>query len=279
MTIPRACIFGWPARQSRSPLIHGYWLDLYGIAGEYDCVELPPIEFPNFLGRLELNGFVGGNVTAPHKEAAFAVVAETHPAAAAMQAVNTLWLEDGRLHGDNTDGIGFLSNLDEHAPGWDGRTGSAVVLGAGGAARAVVHALLQRGVGSIHVVNRSRRRAEDLHDLFGARVQAHGWEALPGLLEQADLLCNSTSLGMVGKEPLQIDLDALPSTALVTDLVYAPLETALLKQARARGLQAVDGLGMLLHQAVPGFERWFGRRPEVTPQLRALVVADLATPR
>lgn len=267
---------GWPAAQSRSPFIHGYWLKQLGIDGEYDAIELPPVDFPTFVSSLEANGFVGGNVTAPHKEAAFLLMEGCDAAAKRLQAVNTIWLRDGRLQGANTDGAGFLANLDEGAPGWDATTRHAVVLGAGGAARAVIGALLDRGVGRVDIVNRTHARAAETTALFDPRVGAHSWDALPRLLPQADLLCNATSLGMAGKDELEIDLMPLKAGALVTDLVYVPLVTRLLAAARQRGHPVVDGLGMLLHQAVPGFERWFGIRPLVTPELRALVIQNLA---
>jgi shikimate dehydrogenase len=272
----KAFVTGHPIGHSRSPGIHGHWLREYGIAGSYEAIDVMPGDFSAFLASLPERGLSGGNVTIPHKEAAFAAVARRDEAAELIGAVNTLWFEDGVLVGGNTDAHGFAANLDEFAPGW-ARNGPAVVLGAGGAARAVIHALKQRGIGDIRVVNRTLARAEDLRDRFGAGVGAHG-KATPDLLADAGLLVNTTSLGMAGKgglADLPADPALLPAHAVVTDIVYAPLETPLLAAARARGLRTVDGLGMLLHQAVPGFERWFGRRPLVTPQLRALIVADL----
>lgn len=274
MTMPLACVLGWPIRHSRSPIIHRYWLRTLGIAGDYVAKPVEPAAIGGFLKDFAGSGFVGGNVTVPHKEVAFAAVAERDPAAEAIGAVNTLWLADGRLHGGNTDAHGFLANLDQRAPGWD-HGGDAIVLGAGGAARAVVWALLQRRFESVTIVNRTRARAEELAARFGGVSRADDWDSLTTLLRTAALVVNTTSLGMDGQPPLDIDLSPLPKDAVVNDLVYAPLETPLLAEARALGLVAVDGLGMLLHQAVPGFERWFGRRPEVTEELRALVVADL----
>jgi shikimate dehydrogenase len=273
----KAFIVGHPIAHSRSPKIHGHWLDRYGIDGSYAAVDVAPEDFAAFLASLAERGFAGGNVTIPHKEAAFAVVAHRDAAAELIGAVNTLWFEDGALVGGNTDAHGFAANLDEHAPGWH-ENSPAVVLGAGGAARAVVHALKERGISDIRVVNRTLSRAEELCDRFGVGVTAHG-AATADLLEGAGLLVNTTSLGMTGKDGaavLAADPAFLPARAVVTDIVYAPLETPLLAAARARDLKTVDGLGMLLHQAVPGFERWFGRRPDVTPELRALIVADLA---
>ncbi|WFP63767.1 shikimate dehydrogenase [Mesorhizobium sp. WSM4904] len=272
----KAFVTGHPIAHSRSPKIHGYWLAKYGIDGSYHAIDVAPDDFAVFLKSLGENGYRGGNVTIPHKEAAFALVERRDDAAEAIGAVNTLWLEDGILWGGNTDGLGFAGNLDEHAPGW-AANGPAVVLGAGGASRAVIHALKQRGVGDIRIVNRTLARAEELADRFGAGVSAHGTGAAGELLADAGLLINTTALGMHGNETLAADPAGLPGHAIVTDIVYVPLETPLLAAARARGLKTVDGLGMLLHQAVPGFERWFGKRPEVTPELRRMIVADIET--
>ncbi|RXF70304.1 shikimate dehydrogenase [Hansschlegelia zhihuaiae] len=275
MSAPRACVIGWPVRHSRSPMIHGYWLKQYGIAGSYEHAEVPPEGFADFVRGFGREGFVGGNVTIPHKEAGFALVDEADGDAAALGAVNTLWLEDGRLFGANTDGIGFLANLDQGAPDWEGDRGTAVVLGAGGASRAVVRALASRGFGRIAVVNRTADKAEAVAALAGPAGRACGYDELWRWLQSAQVLVNATSLGMVGKGKLDVHLGELPEDAVVNDLVYVPLETGLLAQARAHGNRVVDGLGMLLHQAVPGFERWFGTRPEVTEELRALVAADI----
>ncbi len=273
---PTACVIGWPVKHSRSPAIHGFWLNTLGLPGAYVMQPVEPDRVAGFLADFAGSGYVGANVTVPHKEAAFAAVAEMDAAARAIGAVNTLWLEDGRLLGANTDVPGFLANLDEAAPGWDRDGGAAVVLGAGGAARAVVFALISRGLAPVHVVNRTLTRAEALRDAFGEAVRPTTWEKLPEILGSARIVVNTTSLGMEGQPPLLIDLAPLKDDALVTDIVYVPLETPLLQRARARGLATVDGLGMLLHQAVPGFERWFGRRPEVTPALRQAVLATMA---
>ena len=270
----RAFVCGHPIAHSRSPLIHGFWLRHYGIAGTYEAIDVAPQDFARFAGSLREKGFAGGNVTIPHKEAAFAAVARHDAAAGMIGAVNTLWFEDDLLVGGNTDAEGFAANLDEHAAGWE-KAGPAVVLGAGGAARAVVHALKQRGVADIRIVNRTRGRARELADRFGQGVSAHGVEATAGLLGDAGLLVNTTALGMHGNEELAADPQHLPAGAIVTDIVYVPLETPLLAAARRHGLKTVDGLGMLLHQAVPGFERWFGIRPEVSAELRALIVTDM----
>ena len=275
---PRACIVGWPVAHARSPLIHGYWLEHYGVAGSYERVAVPPDAIDAFLAAFPASGFLGCNVTVPHKEAAFAACHHLEPAARAVGAVNTLWVDGGRLCGTNTDGLGFLANLDERAPGWDGRPGDAVVLGAGGGARAIVWGLIERGFRP-RIVNRTRARAEELAAVFGHGATAHGWAEAQALLGGARLLVNTTSLGMGGKGAIDLDLAALAPDALVTDIVYVPLETPLLAAARARGLAAVDGLGMLLHQAVPGFRRWFGIEPKVTPELRALVLADIVGPK
>lgn len=273
---PKAFVVGHPIAHSRSPLIHGHWLEKHGVAGSYERIDVAPADFSDFLRRFPGEGFVGGNVTIPHKEAAFRAVGAATDRARRLQAVNTLWIEDGVLHGDNTDVLGFMANLDaELGEGWDRDRGAAIVLGAGGAARAVVAGLLDRGFPRVAVVNRTPAKAQDIVAFDPTRVAAHGFEALPGLLRDAGLLVNATSLGMTGQPPLDVDLSPMPPGAVVTDIVYAPLETALLAQARARSLAAVDGLGMLLHQAAPGFARWFGVRPVVTPELRALIVADL----
>jgi shikimate dehydrogenase len=276
MNVPTACIIGWPVAHSRSPVIHRYWLKELGIAGDYVRQPVEPEKIAAYLAAFADSGYVGGNVTVPHKEAAFAAVAEADDAARAIGAVNTLWLADGRLLGANTDAFGFLANLDEATPGWDRHGGAAVVLGAGGAARAVIWALLKRGFAPIRLVNRTLSRADALAGRFGSEVEATDWRDLPKALAGAALLVNTTSLGMSNNPPLEIDLAPLSADALVTDIVYVPLETPLLAAARARGLAAVDGLGMLLHQAVPGFERWFGRRPIVSAGLRAAVLQTMA---
>ncbi|MBZ9850985.1 shikimate dehydrogenase [Mesorhizobium sp. CA14] len=274
MAEAKAFVTGHPIAHSRSPKIHGYWLAQYGIDGSYQAIDVAPADFAAFLKSLGESGYRGGNVTIPHKEAAFAGVARRDHAADAIGAVNTLWFEDGLLWGGNTDGYGFAANLDDHAPGW-AVNGPAVVLGAGGASRAVIHALKERGIKDIRIVNRTLARAEELTRHFGAAVSAHGAGAVGELLADAGLLVNTTALGMHGNEALAADPSALPGHAIVTDIVYVPLETPLLAAARARGLRTVDGLGMLLHQAVPGFERWFGRKPDVTPELRRMIVADI----
>lgn len=269
------CIIGWPAGHSRSPLIHNYWIRQHGIAGEYRKEAVPPQEFAGFLKGLAERGYVGANVTIPHKEAALALTAPD-ARASAVGAANTIWRAADGLRSTNTDVEGFLHNLDAAAPGWDRGLETALVLGAGGSARAVLFGLIERGVSRIHVVNRSLDRAQALRERFGAAIVPARWEEAGGLLGTAGLLVNSTSLGMGGQPPLAIDVGGLPARAVVADLVYAPLVTPLLAAARARGLAVADGLGMLLHQAVRGFALWFGVTPKVTPELRALVEADLA---
>jgi shikimate dehydrogenase len=270
---PAACLIGWPAAHSRSPLIHHYWLRTLGIEGGYVIEAVPPDEFQDFVFRLSLRGFVGANVTLPHKERALAL-SKPDDRARAVGAANTLWFENGELCSTNTDVEGFINNLDACAPGWE-RAEEALVLGAGGAARAVLFGLIERGIKRVHLANRTGERAQALADQFGASVLPVAWDALDELLPRAGLLVNTTSLGMHGQPALELDVGRLPQGAVVNDLVYVPLDTPLLSAARGRGLQTADGLGMLLHQAVRGFELWFGQRPEVTSELRDLVEADL----
>ncbi|MEO8318034.1 MAG: shikimate dehydrogenase [Bradyrhizobium sp.] len=270
---PAACLIGWPAAHSRSPLIHHYWLRTLGIEGGYNIEAVPPENFAEFVLRLKTYGFVGANVTIPHKEQALAL-SKPDDRARAVGAANTLWFADGELRSTNTDVEGFINNLDACAPGWESAE-DALVLGAGGAARAVLFGLIERGIKRIHLANRTVERARALADQFGASVQPVAWDAISGLLPRAGLLVNTTSLGMKGQPALELDAGLLPSQAVVADLVYVPLQTPLLAAAQKRGLRTADGLGMLLHQAVRGFELWFGQRPEVTSELRALVEADL----
>jgi shikimate dehydrogenase len=273
---PRAaCLIGWPAAHSRSPLIHHYWLRTLGIEGGYVIEAVPPGDLRDFVLRLSLRGFVGANVTIPHKEEVLGL-SSPDERARAIGAANTLWFEDGELRSTNTDVEGFVGNLDACAPGWD-EAEEALVLGAGGSARAVAFGLIERGIQRVHLVNRTLARAEALAEKFGDAVQPAQWDRMGELLPRAKLLVNTTSLGMHGQGALDIDISGLPMDAVVADLVYVPLETELLKAAKARGLKTADGLGMLLHQAVRGFELWFGRRPQVTSELRAIVEADLTS--
>lgn len=275
MNFRRACVIGHPVAHSRSPLIHKHWLNELKIEGDYVRQDVPPDQADAFFKNFSASGYVGGNVTVPHKEAAFRALKAADPVASYLKAANTLWLENGALHGMNTDVYGFLAHLDESVPDWNQKTETAVVLGAGGAARAVVFALIDRGVERIHVVNRTLARAEALAADFGKKAVAADWTALPKLLKQASLLVNATSLGMAGQPALEADLKPMKVGSIVYDIVYVPLETQLLAAARKRELRVVDGLGMLLHQAVPGFEKWFGVRPQVTNALRAVLLQDL----
>lgn len=271
-----AFVTGYPVKHSRSPLIHGHWLKALEIDGRYTAQEVAPENFPAFIAALKdgTSGFRGGNVTIPHKEIAFALADEPDALASELGAANTLWLEEGQLKATNTDGLGFTSNLDERHAGWD-RTDRAVVLGAGGASRAILQALRNRGIGEIHVLNRTVDRAQELADRFGERIHAHPLDALPELMKGAGLFVNTTSLGMDGTTVPDIDFSLMKAGAVVTDIVYVPLITPILAMANTQGLAIVDGLGMLLHQAVPGFEKWFGQRPIVDETLRALVIADM----
>jgi shikimate dehydrogenase len=273
----RACVIGWPIAHSRSPLIHGYWLRRHGVNGAYTKEAVAPEDFVPFVRRLAQNGFVGANVTVPHKEIAYRLADEADDAARAVEAANTLWLENGRIKASNTDVYGFLRNLDEQAPDWSAKASSlpAVILGAGGAARAVLRGLLDRGFKDLRLVNRTRARGEELAQRFGVELSLFDWRDSATAVRDCGLLINATSLGMTGSAPLDVSVDGLACEAVVNDIVYAPLETPLLREARERGLIPVDGLGMLLHQAVPGFEKWFGVRPEVTAELRTLVVRDI----
>ena len=272
----RACVIGWPVEHSRSPLIHRYWLKQYGIDGAYEKEAVRPEDLARFLRSLAARGYAGANVTLPHKEAALRAAESADQAAVAIGAANTLWLDpDGKLHASNTDAYGFMTNLKAEAPDWNKGRRPVLVLGAGGAARAILHGLLTEGAARLLLANRTRGRAEALAQAFGLAVHVVDWEDRNQALAGCGLLVNATSLGMSGKENLDLDLAALPADAVVADIVYSPLETKLLAAARARGNRVVDGLDMLLHQAVPGFERWFGVRPEVTPKLRAHVAAAL----
>jgi shikimate dehydrogenase len=273
-TTPRAaCLIGWPAAHSRSPLIHHYWLRTLGIEGGYVIEAVPPDDLRDFVLRLSLRGFAGANVTIPHKENVLEL-STPDERARAIGAANTLWFADGELHSTNTDVEGFINNLDACAPGWD-KADEALVLGAGGSARAVVFGLIERGIKRVHLVNRTMPRAQLLAEKFGEAVRLAQWDQIGELMPGTKLLVNTTSLGMHGQGALNIDVGKLPQEAVVADLVYVPLETELLKAAKARGLRTADGLGMLLHQAVRGFELWFGQRPQVTSELRAIVEADL----
>ena len=269
-----AGVMGWPVRHSRSPRLHGFWLERYGIDGAYLPLPVPPGSFADALRALAEMEFRGVNVTVPHKEAALRACDEADDLAQRIGAVNTIVMEGGRILGSNSDAYGFIENLRQGAPDWRPDSGPAVVLGAGGAARGVAVALLEAGAPEIRLVNRSRPRADALAAELGGPMRAIDWKKRASALDAAGLLVNTTTLGMVGQPALGLDLGRLPETALVSDIVYTPLETPLLAAARARGNQAVDGLGMLLHQARPGFEAWFGVAPQVSDELRRFVLAD-----
>ena len=269
-----ACIVGYPVKHSRSPRLHGYWLKRLGIDGDYRAEEVGPEAFPAFLSSLAARGYVGCNVTQPHKEAAFAA-SEPDARAKGVGAANTLWLDKGRLRSTNTDVEGFIGSLDAASPGWDKRTSSAVVLGAGGASRAIVYGLIERGIEIIHLANRTFAKAEAFRAQYGERIHPVRWEEKQRVLQGADLLVNTTSLGMKGQPELDLDISGLAEGAVVSDIVYIPLETPLLAAAARRGLKTANGLDMLLHQAVRGFELWFGVRPEVTAEQFEMLAADI----
>lgn len=274
MTI-KAFVIGHPINHSRSPLIHGTWLAEHGIAGSYEAIDVTPEALPAFFERLRSGEFAGGNVTIPHKEAVFALCDSVDPLATTIGAVNTLVVRDGKVHGTNTDYLGFLGNLDAGAPDWDRELSHAIVLGAGGAARAVLVALQSRKVGTIVLLNRTRDTADRLAQQLPGEIVVGGLHDFADVSPSAGLVVNTTSIGMHGSRFDHLRMDRLRPETVVTDIVYSPLETPLLADARARGLHTVDGLGMLLHQAVPGFEAWFGVRPSVTPELRARIEATL----
>ena len=271
----KACVIGWPIEHSRSPLIHGHWLKKYGIDGSYAKVPVKPVDVTQFLATLAERGLLGCNVTVPHKEAAYAAAEIKDASAIAVGAANTLWLEGGKLAGANTDTYGFMTHLQRSAPNWQARDGVVSILGAGGAARAIVHGFLQAGVGCVQVFNRSQERAQTLADYFGPKVKAFTWSERNERSCQSSVIVNTTTLGMKGQGDPEIDFSQFKADCVAADIVYVPLETAFHKSARAHGLATVDGLGMLLHQAVPGFEKWFGVRPEVTDELRQILLADI----
>ncbi len=274
----RACVIGWPIAHSRSPIIHGYWLRTLGIEGAYTREPVKPDELSGFLRSLADRGFAGCNVTVPHKEAALALADERDAAAVAIGAANTLWLDGGRLHASNTDAYGYMTYLNARAPQWAKRDAPVLVLGAGGAARAIVYAFLQTGVARVRIANRSRARSEELVQHFGARVEAWDWEARNTAALDAGVIVNTTTLGMKNDGDPGIDFSEVHEDTVASDIVYVPLETVFLASAGLRGLTTVDVLGMLLHQAVPGFEKWFGVRPTVTSELYDLVRADIERP-
>ncbi|MBE9635938.1 shikimate dehydrogenase [Salipiger mangrovisoli] len=271
--IPLAGVIGSPIAHSRSPLLHGHWLKTYGLPGHYIPMDVPTAKLQETLRLLPQIGFVGVNITIPHKERVMEIADVVSDRATLIGAANTLtFRENGTIYADNTDGYGFIENLKQNAPEWRAAAGPAVVLGAGGAARAVITALLEAGVPKLYLCNRTRVRAEKLREDFGQRVHVIDWVHAGNLLEEANTVVNTSSLGMVGKPELRVPLDGLRPGTLVTDIVYTPLETRLLRIGREMGCVCVDGLGMLLHQAVPGFERWFGKRPVVDQATRDAVL-------
>jgi shikimate dehydrogenase len=271
--IPLAGVIGTPIAHSKSPRLHQHWLRRYGIPGYYIPMDVASDDLEAALATLPKLGFVGLNVTIPHKERVLALADVVSDRAALIGAANTiLFRSDGKIHADNTDGYGFIENLRQGAPDWDPSSGAAAVIGAGGAARAIITALIDAGVPEIRISNRTKSRAETLRQEFGIKIKIYDWVQAGNMFEGATTVVNTSSLGMQGKPPLRIPLDGIEKTAVVSDLVYAPLETELLSYARSIGCRAVDGLGMLLHQAAPGFERWFGVRPEVDEELRQAVL-------
>ena len=272
--IPLAGVIGHPIAHSRSPALHGFWLRRYGVKGHYIPMDVAPADLETTLRHLPKIGFVGLNVTLPHKEAVLKIADVITDRAALIGAANTLiFRKDGKIHADNTDGAGFVANLRQNAPHWVPAAGPAAVFGAGGAARAVVAALIEVGVPEIRIANRSRPRAEALRADFGAKLVVYDWVQAANMLEGAATVINTTSLGMAGKPEFRVPLDASEPGAVVNDLVYNPLKTAFLAEAEQRGATIVDGLGMLLHQAAPGFERWFGPTPAVDEATRQAVLS------
>lgn len=268
--IPLAGVIGSPIAHSKSPQIHMHWLKTLGIQGHYIPIDVHTDDLETIIRTLPKIGFVGVNVTIPHKERVLEVADLVTDRAALIGASNTLiFRRDGKIHADNTDGVGFIQNIRQNAPQWDPSAGPAAIFGAGGAARAVVAALLEAGVPEVMISNRTRVRADSLRDDFGKRVTVIDWVKAGNMLDDANLVVNTTSLGMIGQPPLRVPLDGLRKTTVVNDLVYAPLKTRLLQEAEEAGCKTVDGLGMLLHQAVPAFERWFGVRPQVDTATRA----------
>lgn len=271
----KACVIGWPISHSRSPLIHGYWLKQHGIDGLYTRQPVEPSSLGSFLNSLGAAGYAGCNVTIPHKETVFGLVTRADESTERLGAVNTVYLRNGQLLGTNTDGEGFINSLKQGASGLQLAGSRSVVIGAGGASLAVVDALLLQGVAQVAVANRTREKAEQLRARFGDRVVPIDWDDVADQLDDCSLLVNTTSLGMKGQPKLDIDLSRLTQKAVVSDIVYTPLRTPLLEQAAARGNIVVEGLGMLLHQAVRGFSLWFGVMPQVTQELHDLVARDI----
>ena len=272
--IPLVAVLGSPVAHSKSPLLHGFWLKQFGIQGHYVPIDVMAADLEQVLQTLPKMGFVGANVTLPHKEKILSIADQISDRAALIGAANTLVFQpDGKIYADNTDGYGFIENIRQHAPDWQAKDGPALVLGAGGAARAIVSALLEAGAPEVRISNRTRARADQIKSDFGGRVGVVDWVKAGAEIEYAHTLINTTSLGMTGKSALTVSLDKLNPETLVTDIVYSPLETELLKAARSKGCRVVDGLGMLIHQAVPGFQRWFGQKPVVDQAIRDILLA------
>jgi len=271
--IPLAGVIGSPIAHSKSPRLHRHWLRRYGIPGHYIPMEISSDDLAEALTVLPKIGFVGANVTIPHKEYVLSLADVVSDRAAVIGAANTIvFRDDGKIYADNTDGYGFIENLKQQAPDWDPNSGPAAVIGAGGASRAIISALLDAGVSEIRISNRTKSRADSLRAEFGTRLDVCDWVRAGNMFEGATTIVNTSSLGMMGKPDLRVPLDAISSEAVVADLVYTPLETSLLAHAKNNGCRTVDGLGMLLHQAVPGFERWFGKKPDVDEALRDAVL-------
>lgn len=272
--IPLVAVLGSPVAHSKSPLLHGFWLKQFGIQGHYVPIDVMAADLEQVLQTLPKMGFVGANVTLPHKEKILSIADQISDRAALIGAANTLVFQpDGKIYADNTDGYGFIENIRQHAPDWQAKDGPALVLGAGGAARAIVSALLEAGAPEVRISNRTRARADQIKSDFGGRVGVVDWVKAGAEIEYAHTLVNTTSLGMTGKSALTVSLDKLNPETLVTDIVYSPLETELLRAARSKGCRVVDGLGMLIHQAVPGFQRWFGQKPVVDQAIRDILLA------
>lgn len=272
MTFIRAGVIGHPIKHSKSPIIHGHWIDRYGLQGSYEAIDIPPAELAARVRRLVAEGYAGFNVTIPHKEEIFKLCDDVDEKARIIGAVNTVKIDGGKLYGTNTDAFGFIENIKQNAPSFDFCRGKAVVIGAGGAARAILYGLLKEGVPRIVLTNRTREKSEILSRMAPGKIVVADWADREGILEDAHLIVNTTALGMTGKDPLELSLSMAPVDALVTDIVYAPLETELLRAAKQRGHQTVTGIGMLLHQARPAFSIWFGVMPDVTEDLQQKVL-------
>lgn len=274
-TIPVAAVLGHPINHSKSPKLHNYWLSLFNIGGYYIPLDIDPRNFENSIRALIDLGFVGANVTIPYKEKVLKIADKISDRAAIIGAANTLtFLQDGRIYADNTDGYGFLQNIKCKYNDWSAGEGTSVVFGAGGASRAILGALIEDGANEVILANRTRSRADQLRSDFGAKIKVVDWTKVQNYLSDASTVINATSLGMDGKEELPISLQGLRKNTLVTDIVYTPLNTPLLENAAKRGCRTVDGLGMLIHQAIPGFERWFGVKPDVSENLRELLISQ-----